>query len=417
MWDVETRKCIHAFEDTNHLALTSVAFSPDGTCIAAGGHDKAIKVWDVRTNSLIQYYASHTRSVNEVAFHPSGNFLVSASQDATVKVRGGWPVRTSQDATVKVSWLLLSSLHYCICPRSSVLGLGIGQHGFATPWGYRTNCAGHPPRRSGEATLSFSLRSRHRTVSSSMAFQRTTALRGRINLSCPPKRTGPLQSALDMPPNARSAQVWDLREGQLMYTLHAHEGCTNSVGFSPAGDYFASAGVDEQVMVWRTNFDRNLTNYVLTDVERHVLGPEVVPSESKVPRPFAFSCSIGSALFLCSLFSRLLNVLNTDVFSMSSPLMSSLSLPTPLSASFMSPTLVQSLCRSSLPLFLHFSHLLHLSSLSFLPRASPTLPLVSLTLLLPPPLHSRSPTTPTPTQMRPPSRPVAGKGRGAACLP
>ena len=71
-----------------------------------------------------------------------------------------------------------------------------------------------------------------------------------------------------------STQVWDLREGQLMYTLHAHEGCVNGVGFSPAGDYFASAGVDEQVMVWKTNFDRNLTNYVMADVERHGAGGE-----------------------------------------------------------------------------------------------------------------------------------------------
>lgn len=43
------------------------------------------------------------------------------------------------------------------------------------------------------------------------------------------------------------AQVWDLREGQLLYTLHGHEGATNGTAFSPAGDYFASCGADEQV--------------------------------------------------------------------------------------------------------------------------------------------------------------------------
>ncbi len=42
-------------------------------------------------------------------------------------------------------------------------------------------------------------------------------------------------------------QVWDLREGQLLYTLHGHEGATNGTAFSPAGDYFASCGADEQV--------------------------------------------------------------------------------------------------------------------------------------------------------------------------
>lgn len=62
-------------------------------------------------------------------------------------------------------------------------------------------------------------------------------------------------------------QVWDLREGQLFYTLHGHEGATYGVNFSPAGDFFASGGADEQVLVWRTNFDRVMSDYVLTSVQ------------------------------------------------------------------------------------------------------------------------------------------------------
>ena len=37
--------------------------------------------------------------------------------------------------------------------------------------------------------------------------------------------------------------------------------------FSPAGDFFASAGADEQVLVWRSNFDRVMSDYVLTSVQ------------------------------------------------------------------------------------------------------------------------------------------------------
>ena len=64
-----------------------------------------------------------------------------------------------------------------------------------------------------------------------------------------------------------AVQVWDLREGQLFYTLHGHEGATYGVDFSPAGDFFASGGADEQVLVWRTNFDRVMADYVLTSVQ------------------------------------------------------------------------------------------------------------------------------------------------------
>ncbi|CAF1130013.1 unnamed protein product [Adineta steineri] len=50
-------------------------------------------------------------------------------------------------------------------------------------------------------------------------------------------------------------KVFDLLEGRLIYTLHGHQGPAMSVAFSKQGDYFASGGQDQQVLVWKTNFD------------------------------------------------------------------------------------------------------------------------------------------------------------------
>lgn len=36
--------------------VTYVDFHPSGTCIAAGGMDNTVKVWDVRTHRLLQHY-------------------------------------------------------------------------------------------------------------------------------------------------------------------------------------------------------------------------------------------------------------------------------------------------------------------------------------------------------------------------
>ncbi len=38
-----------------------------------------------------------------------------------------------------------------------------------------------------------------------------------------------------------------------MYTLYGHEGPSTGVNFSPCGDYFASAGADSVVMIWKSN--------------------------------------------------------------------------------------------------------------------------------------------------------------------
>ncbi|CAD5115146.1 DgyrCDS4150 [Dimorphilus gyrociliatus] len=57
-------------------------------------------------------------------------------------------------------------------------------------------------------------------------------------------------------------KILDLLEGRLFYTLHGHQACilfegpATAVSFSLKGDYFASGGADEQVLVWKTNFDQ-----------------------------------------------------------------------------------------------------------------------------------------------------------------
>lgn len=45
-----------------------------------------LQVWDVRSNQLVQHYSAHSGPVTNVAFHPSGDFLLSSSLDTTLKV-------------------------------------------------------------------------------------------------------------------------------------------------------------------------------------------------------------------------------------------------------------------------------------------------------------------------------------------
>lgn len=70
--------------------VNSVEFHPDGTCLAACSSDNTIKLWDIRTQKLLQHYAAHKGPVNDLCFHPSGNFLLSASDDGFMKI---WDLR------------------------------------------------------------------------------------------------------------------------------------------------------------------------------------------------------------------------------------------------------------------------------------------------------------------------------------
>jgi len=63
-----------------------VEFHPSGTTIGSANMDACIKLYDLRTGSLCQYYAAHTEPVNMIKFHPNGNFMLTASNDSTMKV-------------------------------------------------------------------------------------------------------------------------------------------------------------------------------------------------------------------------------------------------------------------------------------------------------------------------------------------
>ena len=72
-------------------AVTSVAFSPDGTRIVTGSEDQTAKVWDARTGTALLELKGHTGAVTSVSFSPDGTRIVTGSGDRTAKV---WDART-----------------------------------------------------------------------------------------------------------------------------------------------------------------------------------------------------------------------------------------------------------------------------------------------------------------------------------
>jgi eukaryotic-like serine/threonine-protein kinase len=63
-----------------------VAFSPDGTRLAAGCRDNTIRLIDVATRQQVAELRGHTDYVHAVAWSPDGTRLVSGSGDYTVRV-------------------------------------------------------------------------------------------------------------------------------------------------------------------------------------------------------------------------------------------------------------------------------------------------------------------------------------------
>lgn len=77
------RTLFYGTGDGPAIAVSSVAFSPNGRVLATASRDKTIKLWDVQSGRLIRTLTGHTSPVYAVAFSPDGRTLASSSADLT----------------------------------------------------------------------------------------------------------------------------------------------------------------------------------------------------------------------------------------------------------------------------------------------------------------------------------------------
>jgi tetratricopeptide (TPR) repeat protein len=170
VWEVETG--LKVLSLTEHLAsVNSVAYSPDGLWLASGSRDKTIKLWDAATGGLIHTLQGHSGEVRAVAFSPDGQWLVSGSHDYTVRL---WRVVTGREVQ---TW------------------------------------TGH----------------RHHVTSAVFSPD------GRVVAS----------ASMD-----KTIKLWDVTTGQPARTLTGHERGVASLAFSPNGRWLASGGDDRRIKIW-----------------------------------------------------------------------------------------------------------------------------------------------------------------------
>ena len=170
VWDVARGEMRHTLEGHGD-AVTAVAFSPDGRLLASASHDLTARVWDAATGRQLHTLAGHTSRLFGVAFHPHGSALATASNDGTVRL---WDPRTGR-------------------ALRTLRGHTSGVHGVAfSPGGRFLASAGHD----------------------------------------------------------WTVKLWDSASGEELRTLRGHFDRVQQVAFSPDGRHLASAGSDQTVRIW-----------------------------------------------------------------------------------------------------------------------------------------------------------------------
>lgn len=166
----------------NHSnSVNSVEFSPDGKYLITASDDKTVKLFDIASGTELYSFEGHDLEIQHAAFSPDGAYFVSASCDHNLKV---WDIETNTEI----------------------------QH-----------FKGH----SNEVWCAvFSPDGKHIASAS----------------------------------HDHTIKIWNIKQGKILHTLYGHADAVNSATFSPNGKLIVSASWDKTVRIWDAETAAQLHN-------------------------------------------------------------------------------------------------------------------------------------------------------------
>lgn len=75
-------------EAAHSMAVFSAQYSPAGDYLVTGSRDAQVKIWNTIDYTLMQNIPAHLFAVNSIAFHPTQPYFATASMDKSIKLWG-----------------------------------------------------------------------------------------------------------------------------------------------------------------------------------------------------------------------------------------------------------------------------------------------------------------------------------------
>ncbi|MCC5641660.1 hypothetical protein LC607_01530 [Nostoc sp. CHAB 5824] len=226
VWDISNSKQLFSCKEHNSW-VWNIAFSPVYPVLASCGQDHTIKLWDTTTGECLKTLYGHTSIVTAIAFNPDGQLLASTSYDHTVKV---WHLATGECVQT------LQGHNACVWsvafhPAGEILATA-GEDNTIKLWDLETGCC-------------------MQTLEGHQHWVKAIAWspEGQILAS----------GSFD-----QTVKLWDLHSKVCLMTLQGHAGVVTSVAFSPKGEQLVSGSYDQTVKIWDID-----TGKCLDTLEKH----------------------------------------------------------------------------------------------------------------------------------------------------
>ena len=207
---------VHEHELSLHWDdLYSVAWSPDGTCLASASKDHRAIIWNATSGEDKFLLEGHEGWVYSTVWSPDGTRLATASGDWTARI---WDVETGNE-------------EHCLEDHKGLV--------CSVAW---------RPDGTWLATASNDRSVRIWDAKSGKKIQRIIGHEGPLRSIAWSPDGSSLASASD----DRTVRIWNASTGNCDYCLKGHKGSVRSVSWSPDGSRLASASDDWTIRIWNT---------------------------------------------------------------------------------------------------------------------------------------------------------------------
>ncbi|MGK7893173.1 MAG: CHAT domain-containing protein [Xenococcus sp. (in: cyanobacteria)] len=100
--------------------VRDIAFTPDGQYLVSSSNDRTVRLWDIKNGQILHLFKGHKERVKSVKVSENGKNIISGSADSTVKI---WDIRTGN---------CLKTINTSLNPKTILNAIVINQKLIAT---------------------------------------------------------------------------------------------------------------------------------------------------------------------------------------------------------------------------------------------------------------------------------------------